>query len=219
MIAGYLSVWLLLSGMILIMTGWRRELLGSCSVPAAVFFTVPLILFVLISAGRPIYYVLLPIVWFWLWAQLSIAKHEAGVQQTYLYLTALLTAAAWIWIRKLYWFDPVFVILHPDADAPLLAALAAVFMSTRFRDQFAVLAFSSTIGELGSALLPLKQLTWSGTSLLDSRVLLDSFLLSITAVRLMTVLLSAGLSLFTKLRRAGRQMLESISQIRGKTGT
>ncbi|PZD93509.1 hypothetical protein DNH61_23090 [Paenibacillus sambharensis] len=218
MIAGYLSVWLLLSGMILIMTGWRRELIGGCSMRIAALFLVPLTAMTLLSAGRPVYYVLLPVAWLWLWAMMAITKHEAAVHQTYIYLTALLTAAAWIWMRKLYWFDPVFVILHPYTDAPLLAALAAAFMSARFRDQFAVLALSSTIGELGSVLIPLKELTWR-SSVLDSRVLLDSFLLAMAGVRLVTVLLSLCVNLYAKLRRAGKQLLNSIAQIRGKTGT
>src|SRR5690606_9732452 len=128
--AGYLSLWVICCAFILIMTGWK-------SVIAPGTNRRTMVLLLLLGA------VLLPFpLW---WAPVALLPYlqlhaAAGVLLTagalallrgdeewsykgYLLLSMLMIALIWGMVRKIYSFDPVFYMINPVWDAPLLGGL------------------------------------------------------------------------------------------------
>lgn len=151
---GFLSIWIALIIMILLLTGWKSLL-------APDFNKKPSLLVIAIIA------VCLPLpLW---WPNISAAKWQIHASvvvllaaaalalyfqaekwstRSYLITAAVIIGAAWGLMRKMYSFDPIYHWLGPMWDAPLLAALLSCMFSKSSVGQFTLIAWGSFIGSL-----------------------------------------------------------------------
>lgn len=179
---GYLTAIIATVAAILLLTGWRRLLLGD----------VPRWKIVLFAAGCAIgsssvweggeAAVQVNVAWLLLWglAAAAVAVREQG--SGYIAFTAALVIVLWFWCGRLYAANPAMVLYNPRWDGPLLAGTVAGCMTPRFRDQFALLACALPAAEL------LLCLSLSETILLGGAAWWDRFAATAVTARLAAAL-------------------------------
>ena len=178
--AGYVAGWLLVSVAILLATGWRRQLTEDIPLGATLIYVTGL--FVLLNFsddGQPLY-----LYWTAGAALLAWAAIQPRLKQGYVLAAAAFVGALWIWFRKLYEVDPVFVLWHPYWDGPVAFGIVAASAAGGFREQFVMLSCAMLLGEWtgGPALAP-----WEWT---------DAWFLALAIARL-TSAAWAGIGLLT----------------------
>jgi len=149
MIEGFMSLWLLTMAFILYMTGWKKQVSGNVSGRILFFGLV-------ITAVLHLITIPLPggLVWhgsaLGAFAVSVIAVFASRSVPTYasVLFGAALAGGVWWWFRYIYSIDPVFVVVHPDWDGPIMASLVASFFAERFRHQFALIIIAAIVSEL-----------------------------------------------------------------------
>ncbi|QHW30205.1 hypothetical protein GZH47_04670 [Paenibacillus rhizovicinus] len=143
---GFIALWLLSMAAILYFTGWEQavadgmplRLLGvfigsSCVLQ---FITIAVQDQFVISGGAVLAIGTAVI--------LLISIRMPG-NMLYILFSALLTGFMWTWMRYIYSMDPVFIVIHPRWDGPVLAGLFAGLLVDRFRSHFILVVFSAVI--------------------------------------------------------------------------
>ncbi|EXX91401.1 hypothetical protein BG53_01540 [Paenibacillus darwinianus] len=145
--AGYLACLVWVCAAILLLTGWRRQLIGDFPAARAVAYLAGLIGLMAVSksGGAAVYY---PMLWTGAWATAALAAVRPASRQAYAWFSAVLCSVVWLWSRGLYAVDPVFVLWDARLDPPLLAGALCALTAGGFREHFAVAAFSSLAGLL-----------------------------------------------------------------------
>ncbi len=189
---GYISLWFFTSLAVLMLTGWREIILPDVSRRVIAWLSLVLIgLF------------LVPIWWtpFSMQYPLHISAAVAvcmlacvigllgGTEEIsykgYLLLCVLMVALVWGMVRKIYHYDPVLFMLHPQWDAPLLSGLLCGAFTARMKHQLSILAWGAVLGEGITVWLKLhQQEVWVG-----SLSWWDSFSISAAAAFMFSLLL------------------------------
>ncbi|MBD2845185.1 hypothetical protein IDH44_08275 [Paenibacillus sp. IB182496] len=164
--AGFFTFWLLGLAGILVLTGWRRELLGTVRLRALLVFGVVWAVLLPVNwALTSTLSIRLSLVWQMGWAIGCLLLAKLRSQALYhLFATAIVGALVY-WIRVLYLYDPVFVVIHPFWDTALAAGLLAGILSPLFAVQFSILTLALALAQLllhRSAMLhiPLGSASW-----------------------------------------------------------
>lgn len=158
--AGYLSLWVVFSVFILIVTGWKPIIAPGVN-------RRTMMLFVVFGAA------LLPFsLWWTPISQLPALQVHAAIgvllvfgaaalltgdgewsYKGYLVLSMLMIAAIWGMARKMYSYDPVFYVLDPMWDAPLLGGFLCGAFTSSTKQQFGILAWGAVLGEVLYAIM------------------------------------------------------------------
>jgi len=165
--AGYVTGLLLVSAAILLATGWKRQLTGETPVGGMLIFAAGLLLLLNLPDERPLY-----LYWTAGAALLGWLGIEPRLKQLYVLTAAAFAGALWIWFRKLYAVDPVFVLWHPYWDGPIVIGIVAAIAASGFREQFALLSGAILLGE------------WAGEPALTPWEWTDAWLLALAVSRL-----------------------------------
>jgi hypothetical protein len=135
---------------ILLLTGWKCQLVGDLQLRG---FNLLLLLSLLLSPftldlyGIRVNGSLLPLLGWAVHRLLRFRPADGGPGIPALPLYILFLLCVWVWMRRLYALDPVFVLLHERWDAPLLIGALTALLIRRFRDQMSVLAVTLTAGQ------------------------------------------------------------------------
>jgi len=149
MIEGFMSVWLLAMAFILYVTGWEKQVSGHVS---GRILCVGLVM----TAALHLLKIPLPGGLIWHGSALGalaisvmavITSRSISIYASVLFGAAL-AGGLWWWFRYIYSIDPVFIVVHPDWDGPIMAGIVASFFADRFRDQFALIIFAAIVSEL-----------------------------------------------------------------------
>ncbi|MBO7744073.1 hypothetical protein I8J29_07705 [Paenibacillus sp. MWE-103] len=179
---GFIAIWLLSMAAILYFTGWERQVadglplrtlgafIGATCVLHAMSVTVRGQAEITGSAALAIGSALVLLV---------IMRKPGAIFFTL--FSALLTGFMWMWMGYIYSMDPVFVVVHPAWDGPLLAGLFAGLLADRFRTHFVIAALSAVVA-LGQAYLG--PAAHDGVLFIGSLSWWDGLIIALTAARL-----------------------------------
>ncbi|AZN40700.1 YphA family membrane protein [Paenibacillus albus] len=153
---GFIAFWLLSMAVILYMTGWKEHVADGVPRRAIVYFILFALLlhYVQLTIGEDTAITGSAILALTLAAALLIAMRNIGVMLFTLF-SALLTGFMWMWMRYIYGMDPVFIVVHPVWDGPLLAGLFAGLLAERFKTQFIIVVLAAVLSEGNHLLSPL----------------------------------------------------------------
>jgi len=166
---GYVAGWLLVSAGILLATGWKRQLTEETPIGGTLIFLAGLLWLLNLTAERPLY-----LYWSAAAALLAWMRLKPRLRQAYVLAAAAFVGALWIWFRKLYAVDPVFVLWHPYWDGPIAIGIVAAIAAGGFREQFVLLSGAMLLGE------------WTGGPTLTPWEWADAWLLALAVSRLAT---------------------------------
>jgi hypothetical protein len=152
---GFTALWLGTIGCILYATGWHER--GAVPPPhryLLLFLTAAFLLNALVVPLGPAIRVngsaaLLVAAVF-----IAAMTLRNGGQAAYLVFCSALAAVMWCSVRYLYKTDPVFIIFHPQWDAPLFAGLIAGLLTDRARMQYVTVTLAASAAPLSDLLLP-----------------------------------------------------------------
>ncbi|BBH21016.1 hypothetical protein Back11_23610 [Paenibacillus baekrokdamisoli] len=152
---GYIAIWFMMMGVILYMTGWNELVADQLSrrmlslfiigVFTLQFFEIPLSNVLSIKASAVLTIVVA------LYALFSLRR--AGTIM-FVGVCSLMIGIIWLWIRSMYIADPVFILLRPAWDGPLIAGLLTGLLCDRLRTQFAAVVIAAVIGSFHLNLHP-----------------------------------------------------------------
>lgn len=179
---GFIAFWLLSMAAILYMTGWKEHVADGIPHRIIVYF----ILFALL-----LHYVQLPLGGS---ARITGSAALAVIFATILLITmrnvgatlfvlfsAMLTGFMWMWMRYIYSIDPVFIVVSPKWDGPLLAGLFAGLLADRFKTQF-ILTVLAGLFSVGDQLL--SPLAVSKPIIIGTATWWDGLVITLCAARL-----------------------------------
>jgi hypothetical protein len=185
--AGMMTAWIMVTAGILLATGWKRQLLDDIPpLRAAGFAAAMLAACGLAGASTALPAAEAPKLLAAACACAVLRKAEPG-QRLHALAGAALGSIAWIWLRKLYAADPVFIFWDAELDGPLAAGFLAA-AAGHFRAQFAAIAASAIAADL---LAPGAAGAWGW---------LDGFLASLSLARAATMAARGAASLAGRLR-------------------
>lgn len=188
---GYLSLWIIIIFSILTATGWKPYFTQDLNKRTIVFFGA----LILAIQFLPLWWA--PEVQYFefqihvnagllmLAAFLTIRGDEERSYKGYLILCALLIAAIWGLLRKMYSFDPVFYWIDPIWDAPLLGGVLCGAFASQAKHQFGMIVWGAVLGELLNAALQ----SHRHTAMIGSLAWWDSFWIAFASARLFSMLL------------------------------
>lgn len=148
---GYIAIWLLSIGLILYCTGWQRHVAGRISGRSVLMFLCGAVVLhpVIIPVGPDI--VLRGSAgWALLAAILAVASVRNAMQTVFVILCTMLAGTVWLWARTMYAMDPVFILMHPTWDGPLMAGLMAGLLTDRFRYHYGIVTLAAAMAEFSS---------------------------------------------------------------------
>ncbi|SEN24340.1 hypothetical protein [Paenibacillus sp. OV219] len=153
---GFIAFWLLSMAAILYMTGWKEHVADGVPHRAIVYFILFALLlhYVQLSIGEAAGITGSALLAVTLAAALLIAMRNIGAMLFVLF-SALLTGFMWMWMRYIYGIDPVFIVVHPVWDGPLLAGLFAGLLADRFKTQFIITVLAAVLSEGNQLLSPI----------------------------------------------------------------
>ncbi|WP_274651666.1 hypothetical protein [Paenibacillus humicola] len=152
---GYTALWLGLIGGILYITGWRER--NDAAPPAPVLLLLlaaavwlhayewPIGSGIRISGSAALLLVCL---------MAYVLTRGNGGETALLAACSGLAGLLWVWIRCMYAADPVFVLIRPEWDGPLLAGAAAGLLSDKARLHYAIAAAAAAAAPLSGLLQP-----------------------------------------------------------------
>ncbi|MFC4777542.1 hypothetical protein ACFO9Q_12160 [Paenibacillus sp. GCM10023252] len=201
---GYLSLWILIIAVILIVTGWREQVVGHSKlwlVAAAAGFSLMLQHEVVtIQSGlHGIINIHLSIIG----VLIVVAAAARGTRQAASLLlcvvSSLLVGIIWGSVRIMYSYDPVLYVFHPTWDGPLIGGLLTAAFTTKVPNQAAIIGAGALAADaLAIIWLPdgnpytIGHLSWWDTCILAYATARAASaggrLVSIAAVRLRTSL-------------------------------
>ncbi|WP_219836515.1 hypothetical protein [Paenibacillus sp. R14(2021)] len=179
---GFVAIWLFLMAAILFFTGWREQVCGSTSARMIGYFLGGIMLLHVVklefgndwvvtgSAGLAVGTALV----------LLMATRQMG-SILFVLFSSLLTGFMWMWMHYIYSMDPVFIVLHPVWDGPILAGLFAGLLADRFRSQF-VIAVLGAVMSVSDYYLG--QPSHAETLQIGSLAWWDGLVIALTAARL-----------------------------------
>ena len=121
---GYIAVWFLTMGLILFMTGWHEQVADQLSRHALSLILMGA--FVLQALNIPLSAELSikgSVVFIFAIAVGSVLSLRHSVLFLFVLVCGVLTGMIWLWIRYMYMIDPVFILMKPLWDGPLIAGL------------------------------------------------------------------------------------------------
>jgi len=149
MIEGFMSVWLLAMAFILYMTGWKKQVSGNVS---------GRILFIGLVMAAALHLLKIPLPGGLVWhgsalgaftvSMIALITSRSAVTYASVIVGVALAGGLWWWFRYIYSIDPVFVVVHPNWDGPIMAGIVASFFAERFRYQFALIITAAIVSEL-----------------------------------------------------------------------
>lgn len=154
---GYIAIWFLTIGVILFMTGWHEQVADQLSRR-----TLTLILMgalVLQAINIPLSEELSikgSVVFIFAIAVGSVLYLHRLATVLFVMVCGFLTGMIWLWIRYMYMIDPVFILLKPLWDGPLIAGLFSGLLCERFRTQAAVAVIAAIIAPFNDVIHALK---------------------------------------------------------------
>lgn len=214
---GYVSLWIVLSIVILYATGWRELIADRIRLPYLAVVAGGIVLLATvdtpltnISHSNSTIAISLACCWMTSWALLAMlfAKPNGSPQRFYIVFAAMFSALVGGWLNMLYMSDPILVIFHPAFDAAILLGLTAALSSPFLVEAlFAVV----TIGSVAEPFV----VRWfapelqSGPIAIGSLAWWDCFLVSLVTARV--------ISLFAKAVRskAGKWFVRSTGEQEG----
>ncbi|GEM_PF-593978 len=168
---------------ILLLTGWRRLLLGNIPRWIILLFVAGCAAsgWLIWEAGEAV--VQANVAWLLLWGLVAAAVAAKEPGASYLAFGCVLVVILWFWSGRLYAADPAIVLYKPEWDGPLLAGFAAGFLAPRFRDQFAILACALPTADL------LLSISLSKTIMMGGAAWWDRFVAAAVTARLTAAVL------------------------------
>ncbi|MFC5650835.1 hypothetical protein ACFPYJ_17300 [Paenibacillus solisilvae] len=177
---GYIAVWFLTIGIILFMTGWQEQVADQLSqrslslILAGAFMlqfvTIPIISELAVK-GSVVYITAVTA------ASLLLLRRPGTI--VYVLVCGVLTGMICLWIRYMYLLDPVFILLNPAWDGPLIAGLFAGLLCDRFRTQSSVVVIAAVISPLHAVIH-----TWNGMQfVIGSLAWWDGLMISLMVAR------------------------------------
>jgi len=187
--AGMVTSWALAVTVILLATGWKRELLDDVSPLAAASASAAL----LCAAGFPGLPAEAPQPVALFFACAALRKADGGKRIQALF-GAVLAGAVWIWLRHLYAADPVFILRDAQLDGPFAAGGLAAAVTGSFRTQLAAVTAAAVAAR------------WLEPAAIGAWGWLDGFFAALAAARAVTLLARVASALAGRLRpQAGRK--------------
>ncbi|MFD0711136.1 hypothetical protein [Paenibacillus sp. GCM10027626] len=150
--AGFLAAWLLAMGLVLYVTGWKRQVAGEASVRLLWSMAVLLALLHpwpvrmsdhIVMSGSALGATMIAIVV--IFTARPLQEHISVL------LSAALAAGLSWWSHYLYRLDPVMVVVAPEWDAPILIGFIASLLTERFRYHAAISVLAVMAAEIGLA--------------------------------------------------------------------
>ncbi|SDW31153.1 hypothetical protein [Paenibacillus sp. CF384] len=178
---GFIAFWLLSMAFILYVTGWKEQVAeGMSSRMLGLFILGALLLHVaeltvkesVLITGSAALAIAVAFI------QLAMLRHFGTV--LFVVFSALLTGFMWMWVRYIYGMDPVFIVLNPAWDGPLLAGLFAGLLADRFRSQFVIAVFAAVFSQLDLLISPL---VITKLMMIGSPAWWDGLVIALTAAR------------------------------------
>ncbi|NBD22604.1 YphA family membrane protein [Paenibacillus glycinis] len=143
---GFIVFWLLSMAAILYFTGWEEQVADGIRLRTIGVFIGASCLLQLVSinirgeavvTGSAVLAIVTAVT-------LLITVRRLGTMLFVLF-SSLLTGFMWTWMRYIYSMDPVFVVIHPHWDGPVLAGLFAGLLADRFRSHFTIVVLSALL--------------------------------------------------------------------------
>ena len=190
--AGMLTTWVLIVFGILMATGWKRQLVDDIPAWCAAGLAASLPAACGLAGTWGLWPMAAPQLLALAFACALLRGADAG-KRLQAAAGAVLGSIVWIWLRKLYAADPVFIIWHERLDGPLAAGALIAAAAGHFRAQFAAAAAAAfAAGRFAPS--PAGAWEW-----------LDGLLAALAAARAVTLLARAAAALTGRLRpSAGR---------------
>ncbi len=183
---GYIAVWFLTMGLILFMTGWHEQVADQLSRHALSLILMGA--FVLQALNIPLSAELSikgSVVFIFAIAVGSVLSLRRSAPVLFVLVCGVLTGMIWLWIRYMYMIDPVFILMKPLWDGPLIAGLFSGLLCDRFRTQAAVAVIASIIAPFNGVLH-----AWNGLTdpiiVIGSLAWWDSLIIAIVVARLIS---------------------------------
>ncbi|UVI32372.1 YphA family membrane protein [Paenibacillus spongiae] len=149
---GFIAVWLLSIGLILFCTGWQRHVAGRISGRSVlIYLCVAAILHPVFIPVGPDIMLRGSAGWALLTAIIAVVSVRNTMQTVFVILCTMLAGTVWLWIRTMYAMDPVFILMNPKWDGPLMAGLLAGLLTDRFRYHYGIVTLAAAIAEFSSA--------------------------------------------------------------------
>ncbi|MBM7564469.1 YphA family membrane protein [Paenibacillus sacheonensis] len=181
---GFIALWLMTMAAILYFTGWEQavadrlpiRVIGTFLAVACALQFIRLSLMDDIAAtGSAVFILGTAIV-------LLFSIRQPG-SMLFVLFSALLTGFMWTWMSYIYAMDPVFVIIHPRWDGPVLAGLFAGLLADRFRSHMTIVVLSGFIALSSRYLGPAAP---SSPLLIGTLAWWDGIAIALTAARIMS---------------------------------
>lgn len=186
--AGWTTAWVMVTAGILLATGWKKQLLDDVPpLRAAVLAAALLAACGFAGVWTGMAGSALP-QWLAVFGACALLRKAEPGKRLQALAGAVLGSIAWIWLRKLYAADPVFILWDAQLDGPLAAGLLAAASAGHFRAQFAAVAAAAIAAE------------WAVPAADGGWAWLDGFLASLSAARAVTVLARGAAALAGRLR-------------------
>lgn len=143
---GFIALWLLSMAAILFFTGWGNAVSDDMPLRTIVAFigTVAVLHFFTVSVQDQVVIGGGALLAIGTAVVLLLTMHSPG-SMLYILFSALLTGFMWTWMRYIYTMDPVFIVIHPRWDGPVLAGLFAGLLADRFRSHFIIAVFGAVM--------------------------------------------------------------------------
>jgi hypothetical protein len=191
--AGVTTAWAMVTAGILIATGWKKQLLDDVPPLRAAGLAAAL----LAACGLAGEWLRLPAAalpqGLAVLGAFALLRHAGTGKRLQAVAGAVLGSIVWIWLRKLYAADPVFILWDAQLDGPLAAGFLAAAAAGHFRAQFAAIAAASIAAH------------WAAPAAGGAWAWLDGLLAALCTARAATALARGAAALAVRLRpQAGR---------------
>lgn len=190
---GFMSIWIIIILLILMVTGWKPYLapeVSRRSLLVTAFGITVLLPFSLWWQPMPN---LIPIelhaavIVLLFSGLLTLKGSEDWRYKGYLVLCAVMIAVIWGSLRKMYSFYPIFYWLDPQWDAPLFAGVLCSAFTSQVKHQFGIIVWAAALGEVLNALLQ----SGNYTAMIGTLTWWDSFWITLITARIFSFVLKA----------------------------
>lgn len=179
--AGMATAWVLITAGILLATGWKRQILDDVPAPRAALAAAALAAACGSGAGAA------PKLLASACTCALLRNADAG-KRLQAVGGAVLGGIVWIWVRRLYTADPVFIFWDARLDGPLAAGILVAAAAGHFRPQFAAVTAAAIAAD------------WLDPAPAGAWAWLDGFLASLFAARAASMLARGAAALAGRLR-------------------
>lgn len=203
---GYTAIWIISMGLILYMTGWQKQVADHVSRRTVIVF----------FAGIAVFHSLdIPLgqaaalkgsaAWAAAGAGAAMLSTKQSLQTVFVMLCTGLVGSVWLWIRVMYQADPVFVLIHPVIDGPVIAGFLAGMLADRFRMQFAIVTLAAVMAQYSQQV---RAIVPNNRFVIGDWAWWDGLTIAVSAARITWNIKSGS-------RYAVRRVYEGITRLRG----